>query len=142
MGMLSLPTLTASCSGEQPAAGTEGAHPAALGVLVRSQQSPGIPAPATTAWGQPPGHPASDGNPGLAWELCALIQGQGVYLSFCYLLSDPPRARAAAAAEPKPGSNGFVPGMNVEPHAAITSPHPCEPSSPAASPSAPPPPKN
>lgn len=67
-----------SCLDEQLTAGAEGAHPAALVVLVRSQQSPGTIARATAAWGQPPGRP-----PGMRTraflELCALIQGQGLF---------------------------------------------------------------
>lgn len=55
--MLSPPTLTTSCLGEQPAAGAKGTHPAALGVLVQSQESPRTPTPATAAQGQPPATP-------------------------------------------------------------------------------------
>lgn len=63
------PTLPTSCLDEQLTAGAVGAHPAALVVLVRSQQSPGTPT-LPLQLGDSPRPPLSDAKPGLPGALC------------------------------------------------------------------------
>lgn len=101
-GMLSPPTLTMSCPGGQPVAGAEGAHPAAWELRIAAG-NPWDTSPCHRSSGTAPGHPANDANPRLAWELCALIQGQGFicFSSNCYWipLRQEPRQRQSPGLE-------------------------------------------
>lgn len=72
------PTLPTSCLDEQLTAGAERAHPAALVVLVRSQQPPWDTGPCHCSSGTAPGHP-SVMQTRACLQLCALIQGQGLF---------------------------------------------------------------